>query len=64
MESYLLSYDDQLSLTHLVALTEMVHSLAARKSGKRAFLVMDQVVYRNTRPPDDHNLNHDNPNGL
>ena len=37
---------------------------AARKSGKRAFLVMDQVVYRNTRPPDDHNLNHGKPNGL
>ena len=38
--------------------------IAARKSGKRAFLVMDQVVYRNTRPPDDHNLNHGKPNGL
>ena len=30
MESYLLPYDDQLSLTHLVAQTEVVHSLVQR----------------------------------
>ena len=29
-ESYLLPYDDQLSLTHLVAQTEVVHSLVQR----------------------------------
>ena len=30
MESYLLPYDDQLSLAHVVAQTEVVHSLEQR----------------------------------
>ena len=42
MESYLLRYDDQLSLAHLVAQTEVVHSLVQRlwnSFSERSFLL-------------------------